>query len=374
MNIKTEYEGNFNTLKSIIEEMDRDKSIKGIMVYTCDLNNFTEDMFFPILNKCKTSIFGGVFPSILSNGQKYDKGSIVIGFKSNVKSQIVHDIHHSNIEDELSNFNGHLDEGKTFLINIDGLSEGVELFKEELFYTLGLSKNYIGGGAGSISFERKPCVICNEGLLKDAAVVSLIDVDSGVGVAHGWDNISEPMKVTKSEGNNIISLNWEPAFSVYQEAIKKLSGHHINEDNFFEIAKAYPFGISKIGNEMIVRDPICVIDRGTLLCVGAIPQNSFVYLLNGNEESLIKGAEQAKINAINGFTNITGRAISENTVTLFIDCISRALFLKDDYHKELEVLGNEAVYGALTLGEIANMGKAYLELYNKTSVVGMLEE
>ncbi len=46
----------------------------------------------------------------------------------------------------------------------------------------------------------------------------------------------------------------------------------------------------------------------------------------------------------------------------------------NDFSKELAVVStpDRPLIGALTLGEIANSGKDYLEFYNKTSVVGIL--
>ena len=63
-----------------------------------------------------------------------------------------------------------------------------------------------------------------------------------------------------------------------------------------------------------------------------------------------------------------------------IDCISRVLFLGDDFSKELEAVQNEikisgeefVFSGALTLGEISSYGENRLEFFNKTIVMGMM--
>ncbi len=61
---------------------------------------------------------------------------------------------------------------------------------------------------------------------------------------------------------------------------------------------------------------------------------------------------------------------------LLIDYISRVLFLENDFDKEIAEVFQEnmQLIGALPLGEISNSGKDYLELYNKTCVVGILGE
>ena len=58
-----------------------------------------------------------------------------------------------------------------------------------------------------------------------------------------------------------------------------------------------------------------------------------------------------------------------------MDCISRVLVFQSDYIEELEVVytGNPLL-GAVIIGEIANTGKNYIEYYNMTSVVGLLED
>lgn len=374
MVVRYEETGKLRGIESIIREMDSDTTITGIMVFACHSNHFTSDQLDPILTTCNKPIFGGIFPSVIYDSKKCLTGSVIIGFKVYLHTKIIPNIHEDigSIESELEAIYPEINNGKTFFINVDGLSDGLESFKEALFYSLGLSKNYIGGGAGNLAFVREPCVITNEGLIQDAAVLALIDINSGIGVSHGWQEVSEPLKVTEVVGNDLVSINWEPAFKVYKEQIKALSGQDITSDNFFNIAKAYPFGISKIGNEMVVRDPIEVIDNKIIRCVGAIPKNTFVYILNGTRESLIDGAKQATLLAKQAFKEVTDLDDEKAYVTLMIDCISRGLFLGEDFQGELDAVGSHVV-GALTLGEIANTGKAYLELYNKTSVVGIME-
>lgn len=56
--------------------------------------------------------------------------------------------------------------------------------------------------------------------------------------------------------------------------------------------------------------------------------------------------------------------------------VSQGVFLEDDFTKELDGIkkqvDNETLFGALTLGEIANNGNEYINFYNKTCVVGVL--
>lgn len=375
MYIKFEKDGDLSSLEAIVRTFDMDDQINGIMIFTCYANKIPDIELNTMLKSLSTQVFGGIFPSVIFDGEKKDIGSIVIAFNSEVSTQIVHNMSGAidTLQIELESFYLMMGEGKTFLINLDGLSEGVEVFKEELFYTLGLSKNYIGGGAGSLTGARRPCVISNEGLLMDAAVIALVDIYSGVGVAHGWENVSDPVKITESNRNTIISLDWEPALTLYKKKVEALADVKFTSDNFFEIAKGYPFGISKMDNEMVVRDPFEIVEDTSIACVGAVPQNDFLYILTGDSESIINGAKSAKSLARKAFIKEHGQEPSEKSVTLLIDCISRSLFLGDDFSKELEVIGKERLIGALSLGEFANTGKSYLEFYNKTSVIGILE-
>jgi len=106
-----------------------------------------------------------------------------------------------------------------------------------------------------------------------------------------------------------------------------------------------------------------------LICVGEVPEESFVDIMNGNLESLIAAAGDALLKAEKSYDgSLDGSGL------LFIDCISRVLFLEDDFKKELEVIHKKGIplIGVLSIGEIANSGKDFLEFYNKTAVVSIL--
>jgi len=106
-----------------------------------------------------------------------------------------------------------------------------------------------------------------------------------------------------------------------------------------------------------------------LIFVGEVPQNVFVHVLKGEIEPLTNAARSAKNTALLAYHE--PNAID---ALLFIDCISRVLYMGDRFREELDAVhtAEYPLFGALTIGEIANSKKEYLEFYNKTSVVGAL--
>lgn len=371
MNIRFDEHGTAENLKKMIDEVESIDGISSILILACDGNNFNSETIDPIILNRKTPLFGGIFPEVIYESNNYTKGTIVAGCSSFTSVSVVKDLSNSEVdyEEDIDNVVPGSVQARTMFVFVDGLAKRISSFIDSLFNVFGLDMNYLGGGAGSLSFEQKPVLFSNQGLLKDAAIIALTDVESGVGVKHGWEDVKGPFRVTKAEQNVIISLDWRPAADIYKEVVEPHSGNSLNPDNFFDTSKGYPFGISKLGSEMIVRDPISMNPDGSLVCVGEVPENVFVHILTGSTKTLVDAAKEA---LDFGEKNLDEK--SQRETVFVIDCISRVLYLQDNFKQELDAISLENIpmIGALTLGEIANSGRDYLEFYNKTCVIGVL--
>ena len=371
MIITVDKRGTVEEFNKAIENVLKNESVKGLLILACDNNGFTPANIDKHLKNINAPIFGGIFPQIISGNEKLERGTIVAGLSKKTDVHIVHNLSDASIEYEemLDEQIPDTHKSKTMFVFVDGFSKRISALIDSLFNIFGLEFNYIGGGAGSLNMQQKPCLFTNNGLLMDSAVLALLDIESGIGVCHGWEEISGPYKVTESDRTEIKSLDWKPAFEVYREVVEKHSKKTISKDNFFDIAKCYPFGISRLGTEKIVRDPFVVGKDDSLICVGEVPEEAFVHILTGDTSSLVKAAGKALTLGEDAF-----HEKAENKTILFMDCISRVLFLENNFKGELNAVYNEKtpLIGALTIGEIANSGKDYLEFYNKTSVVGVI--
>jgi len=372
MIIQVDKTGTVEGLENTINSVAKHQEVKGLFILACDANKFTPDTVDEKLRKVTKPLFGGIFPAIIHEKEKLEKGTIVAGLSAEPNVQIV-----PNLSDMAVEYDDIIDEKipesgdtKTMFVLVDGFAKRISELIDSLFNVFGLEFNYIGGGAGSLSFVQKPCLFTNAGLLQDSAILAMLDMESGVGVSHGWKTISGPYKVTESDRSIIKTLDWQPAFDVYREIVESHSNKVFSDDNFFDIAKCYPFGISKLGTEKIVRDPYMVGENSSLICVGEVPEGAFVDILNGDLNSLVTAAKRALY-----LGEETFKSKSSNRTILFMDCISRVLFLQEKFSDEINAIYNEntPLIGALTIGEIANSGRDYLEFYNKTSVVGVLE-
>ncbi|MEM6299571.1 MAG: FIST N-terminal domain-containing protein [Bacteroidota bacterium] len=165
------------------------------MVLAADGNDFKKDELDPILGAVQKPILGGTFPSLIHGGETHEKGIIIVGLQSAINVAVIEGLNDFEadyadlIEDA---FPEDEDLSPTTLVFVDGFARRIAAFIDGIFNVFGLETNYVGGGAGSLSMQQKPCVITNQGLLQDAAVVGLLNVPSGLGVNHGWESVADP--------------------------------------------------------------------------------------------------------------------------------------------------------------------------------------
>lgn len=370
----------------------QDASIDSILKVCREINHSEDDVLMllfsehdhpdikqliKVLNNEGILFFGGIFPGLIHQASKHDSGFIIKAFPMLTRPSVVHELHRTNgmvvpedwflSEDE--------DKKYTSLIFVDGLASNISTFLSGMFNQYGNAVHYLGGGAGSLTLKQQPCIFTNEGFFENAAVVAFLRLESSLGVRHGWQKLMGPMVATKTDKNIVSELNWENAFEAYKRVVEQDAKQSISSENFFDIAKGYPFGMTKEGAESVVRDPLAVNEAGELICVGEVPENTVLEILKGEPKHLIEAAVIAAKDCIT-FAHERFRHC------LTFDCISRVLFLENDFTKELKgvqdtvaAFVNEGVLeGVLTLGEISSYGEGYIEFFNKTIVVGVLYE
>lgn len=315
-------------------------------------------------NDNKLTVAGGIFPMVINNDSHYEKGIIVKHLEGVSAPLIIEGIGLGKLDFELPELDSNT---HSCLILLDGLMVNIPRFLERVYEKYWTNVSYIGAGCGSLTLKQTPCIFNNTGIYQDAALMVTTSENLSLGVKHGWEKIAGPFVANKSDGNQIIELNWRPAFEVYKEVVEANSDYKFEEMDFFSISKGFPFGIYKEGKEDIVRDPISVDENGVLTCVGNISQNVALNILRGDNNKLINNAEIAANEAIKGFPKDI----------FVVDCISRVLYMEDTFDQELSAvkqvieMKNNALSleGVLSIGEISSGKDGYLELYNKTIVV-----
>lgn len=355
--------------KTILENKDYLNS-KAIMILIGEKSKINITKLIDCLNVSGITFFGGIFPGLIYKNMLFYEGAIILSVPILTRPCLI-DMTKGIVEtpEDWGNFNQEDYVNKTAVIFVDGLYPNVDSFLSELYRFLGFSINYIGGGAGTIEFRHQPCVFTNEGFRQNAAVICVLDLKVHLGVGHGWEEFAGPIVATKTENNRIIELNWENALEAYKKIIEEDCNKKITKENFFEIAKDYPLGILRNNSSYIVRDILLTSHEGHLICAGEIKENSVLVILKGCKNSLAKAGYQV-------LRDLRGLENERIIAGIILNCISRVLYLDDEYERELKIIGQRfpEFSGAFTIGEISSTGDGFLEFYNKTLVVGVMYE
>lgn len=357
--------------RSALQRLQSHVGVQGVLMLVAADNAPYRPWLDPLLRSSALPIYGGVFPSLLWQGEKYDRGVILVAHCCSLQVIVVPKVDQATAAlEQCSRQRGCQDWNSmhTLFAFVDSCCGHVGALMNALFNQFGLELNYLGAGCGTLAMQSGPVVITPAGLLTGGAVLGLAGCHSSVGVAHGWLPISTAFKVTGGGDQSITSLDWQPAMQVYRHAIEAHTGQPVAPGALPATTRAYPFGIAKLSEEMVVRDPLR-LDESEIHCVGPIATGSYVHVLHGDRESLVQAVVRARQEAHDAV-----QAGHEPRHMMFVDCVSRALFLEAHFEDELRAVSekNLPMFGALTLGEIANSGQDYLEFLNKTAVVGLL--
>lgn len=363
------FTGDDQTLSDAVNAVASDPAVDGVCLLVGSEAEASRTAVASVLDGLSVPAFGAVFPEVIHHGEKTTDGVVVIGFETAPAITTV-----DGLDDPSASLREQFDPellaegyGSAFVF-VDAHATRIGEFLDALFDTYGVELSFVGGGAGTLEDEDGPTLFTGGGSANGDALVAMLDVDGDVGVRHGWQEVGGPFRVTKADGNELVALDGDPAFEVYRDAIEADGGDGVTPDEFFETAKAYPFGIRRLDSEDIVRDPYEVRDDGTIACFGPIPSGEFLHVLHGDASSLPDAAHTAYRDAV-------GDDSASGTLAFF-DCISRVQYLGDEFPRELRAVGDDdqPSFGALTIGEIANGGDGHLEYYNKTAVVASLTE
>jgi hypothetical protein len=320
---------------------------------------------------------GGLFPELLVGGVRHGEGVLLVGLRGIGVPVVIPDFTaaESALEDLTRRVAGFGGPPPTALVLVDGLAPDISRLLEATYGEMGNRVNYWGGGAGSRSFVRQPCLFTRAGVFEGGAVVALSSFRADLGVRHGWKAFKGPLVATRAVGNTLHQLNWEDALSVYGAHVGAGLGERFDAARMSEQSRAYPLGIRRLNKEFVVRDPVSVDSAGAIVCVGDVPENAVLSILRGEPDSLVEAAREAATQA----------AVSRPEAVrhcLIADCISRVMFLGEGFQAELDAieeglgaLGDRPpATGVLTLGEISSPGDGYLEFFNKTCVVAVLRD
>ncbi len=348
----------------------KQQGAKSVLVLAGDGTRWDADLVDPWLRAQTLPVYGGVFPQVLMGTQHSANALVTVALTEAPEVAVVTGLDHPRF-DLCAPLAPLRAMDAPVLLLVDGLAPYIARFMEAVFDELGGGAPLMGGGAGSLSFESRPCLFTPQGMLKNAALLLTLPGPLGVGVDHGWTALAGPFLVTQSQGNRVLSINYRPAAEVYRECVEPRVGCQLDPDNFFGHAKGHPFGMERSDGSLLVRDPI-IMDGTTLVCVGEVPEQTALHVLCGTPENLIEAAAR-------GTRMATQQLTTPCNTALVIDCISRVLFLGDRFVEELQGVQTALAaanpqasppFGMLTLGEIANNGQQCLEFYNKTFVLG----
>ena len=361
------------SISNLVKTLDKvlTTNPKALTILAATGNEFSKIKLDPVLEGLGVPVSGGIFPKVIFKDQLLDKGSIVIAWQNEISITNYKNIENTDTIRDLigiSNKTKHTKDIGEYLIFIDSAVPNLEENLDVLYKKIGFRATFAGGGAGSATLKSTPCIISNEGLLKNAMQTVSTNHKSKITSTHGWQKQSGPHLVTSSIKATIKTLNYEPVADFYKKHNTLFRDHNLKCTKFSTFFNEYPIGIENIDGELLVRDPIRCTDD-SIEYIGNIPEYSKVHMLTGTTDSS-RNEVEIELEKLN-------LKDEEADATFIFSCVNRDDADSYGYSKEIRMLNkhlaeSKHVVGTLAIGEIATGESRLLHLHNKSIVISRL--
>jgi hypothetical protein len=183
----------------------------------------------------------------------------------------------------------------------------------------------------------------------------------GIGIAHGWRRVEPPMIASRTSGGRIQQIDGRPAMDVLAERLGLEAS-----------AKAmFGDGLVSIGLSRRSGEDIRVLHTGddaerSVASLAEVPQGALFWLMEGDLDSLITGANQSCAEALAGLGDAAPVGM------LAFDCGGRFTRLGEESGRTeisaiTEAIGGAPFAGLYTMGEVAR-SRGALGLHHLTLV------
>lgn len=250
----------------------------------------------------------------------------------------------------------------------DAMVPNVATLLDELYLRFANRVHYMGANAGSESFKPMPCLFDGFRIIQDGVLAMLLKPHRGAVLEHGYGAPLQMLTATSTEGNLILQINWRPAFEVYQEMARAQYGVEINQQNFYQYAVHFPFGIVRANGMTLVRIPVALEQDGSLFCVGEVPPNALLTVLKAPAVDLAHTTEIL----MDGLAVLGGSTVGQELLLFY--CAGRRLHLGiEAAESELRLFAQRTqamqIAGALSLGEIGSSTQWGYPLFHNATLV-----
>jgi hypothetical protein len=252
------------------------------------------------------------------------------------------------------------------------LTPGLVPHQEEIVrgaYSLaGAAVPILGGAAGDSLRLSGTFQFAGGEVLQDAVVGIGIGSDGPIGLSmrHGWRKLGAPMTVTTSDGAHIELLDDRPALDVYLGRLEAPADAFRDAAALNRFALVHPLGLERVNGEDIRVPGEVDFERRMLICTAEVPPGALVWLMEGDDVSVIESASLACEDAR---ARLDG---AEPIGAIIFDCVGRRLVLGEGLPKEAAAvagaLGDVPFGGFYTYGEIAR-ARGSSGVHNETFVV-----
>ena len=243
------------------------------------------------------------------------------------------------------------DGSDTLLLFFDALTPDISSFLDRLYLVVGNQVRYAGSNVGSETFQPVSCLFDNARFVGNAVLALLLPHHPGAVLAHRYGTTTPLSVATGTHGNRITSIDGVPAFEAYQKLVADTHGVALTRENFYQYAVHFPLALHLAEGEPLVRIAVAVDDDGSLYCVGEVPEAALLSIVEAPPPGAPETAQ----------TVAAGVCAHRPAAVLAFYCAGRQLYQGEaaaamELAELRDALAPAPVFGALSLGEIANHG------------------